>query len=381
MSLHGHRKMAVADHDFTKASVVPSVAMICSIPSDTTSSFYTGQVHVGIKDAIFESSSPLRHATELNRILTSIDDTHPILMLYTDGGPDHRLTYISVQLTLIALFLLRNLDMLFAFRTPPYHSRRNPVERIMSILNLALQSVCLMRTSMDRRFEQKIAKCNSMEDVRHQAEATSGFKDAFVDSIEPVKVLLQSLFLRLELKGEQFQCFNSADSVSMDALWNALLVIDSTLTQSLTEKSCLSQHPELEHFLKTHCRIRHYSFVMRKCGLDSCSICKSPRLPKDVFDDLNFLPDPMPSADQDHYQPFSAVYGTETNASYRPSLASSQAKGHEIPFSPSAQTARTVGEIVRCQECDFPRVIYAARKLSGLEKVQLKAVLDDYCYT
>ena len=66
-----HRKLAVADHDFTKASVIPSVAMICNIPPDVTGSFYAGQVHIGVKDAIFEPSSPLRHVTELNGILNS----------------------------------------------------------------------------------------------------------------------------------------------------------------------------------------------------------------------------------------------------------------------------------------------------------------------
>ena len=337
-------------------------------------------MHVGTKDAIFEPSSPLRHATELNGILNSIDDTHLILMLYTKGGPDHRLTYLSVQLTLIALFLSRDLDMVVAVRTPPYHSWRNPVERIMSILNLALQSVGLMQTKMDQRFEQAMSKCKSMEDVRQQAEALPGFQDAFIDSIEPVKVLLQSLFPRLELKGEQFQTFTSANSITMDTIWNALLVIDSTLTQNVTAKSCLPKHPTLQHFLETHCHIRHYTFGVKKCGLGTCSICKPPRLPKEVFGHLAFIPDPMPSVDPNHYKPFSAVYGIkQTNESYRPSMTTSS--GHRIPFSPSAQTARTVGEFVRCKECEFPRVIYAARKLAWLEKKQLKVALSDYWYT
>ena len=114
--------MTATDHDFTKASIIPSVAMICNIPPDFRGSFYTGQVHVGIKDVILQPFSPLRHATELNGILTLVDDTHPILMLYTDGGPDHCLMDLSVQLTLIALFLSTDLDMVVAVRTPPYHS-------------------------------------------------------------------------------------------------------------------------------------------------------------------------------------------------------------------------------------------------------------------
>lgn len=88
--------------------------------------------------------------------------------------------------------------------------------------------------------------------------------------------------------------------------------------------------------------------------------------------------DPMPSVDANHYQPFSAVYGKQTTDSHCPSLTGS--KNHGIPFSPSAQTTRTVGEVVLCKECNFPGVIYAACKLSVLEKVQVKAVLSDYWY-
>ena len=101
--------------------------------------FYLGNVFIGIKDAVFEHSTPLRHATEIYNILQSQSLMKPILFVYSDGGPDHRLTYMSVKLTLICLFLKLDLDYLCAGRTAPYHSWRNPVERVMSILNLGLQ--------------------------------------------------------------------------------------------------------------------------------------------------------------------------------------------------------------------------------------------------
>ena len=88
---------------------------------------------MGVKDAAFEPSSPVRHMAEVNSILTS-NLTFPILFLYTDGGPDHRLTYISVQISLICLFLKLDLDYLCAARNAPYHSWRNPVERINKCL-------------------------------------------------------------------------------------------------------------------------------------------------------------------------------------------------------------------------------------------------------
>ncbi len=84
-----------------------------------------------------------------------------ILFLYTDGGPDHRLTYISVQLSLIALFRHLNLDLLIAGRTAPSHSWANPVERIMAIVNLGFQCVGVMRKKMADDFEKCAFRCKT----------------------------------------------------------------------------------------------------------------------------------------------------------------------------------------------------------------------------
>lgn len=70
-----------------------------------------------------------------------------MLAIYSDGGPDHRCTYVSVQYSIIYLFLKLNLDMVVLARTPPGSSWKNPAERVMSQLNLALQSVGLMRST------------------------------------------------------------------------------------------------------------------------------------------------------------------------------------------------------------------------------------------
>ena len=64
-----------------------------------------------------------------------------VLFVYTDGGPDHRTTFVSVQLSLIALFLNLNPDLLIAARTAPHQSWRNPVKCIMSI---GFQSISIM---------------------------------------------------------------------------------------------------------------------------------------------------------------------------------------------------------------------------------------------
>ena len=58
-----------------------------------------------------------------------------VVFMYTDGGSDHCLTLKSVQLALIALFIMNDLDLFVAARTCPGHSFANPAERVMAILN------------------------------------------------------------------------------------------------------------------------------------------------------------------------------------------------------------------------------------------------------
>jgi hypothetical protein len=134
-------EMSAYDHDFNKLSLTPSVSLFVDIPDNITESFYQGQVYISYKDTVFQPSCGLMHATELhiNFEKQFEDKTYKpnILLLYTDGRPDHRCTYRSVQISLILLFLHGNFDFLCAVRTAPYNSWANPAERIMSILNLA----------------------------------------------------------------------------------------------------------------------------------------------------------------------------------------------------------------------------------------------------
>lgn len=76
-----------------------------------------------LKDGILEPSSALRHCTKLLHALEFTNShPNPILCLYTDGGPDHRTNFLSVQVALIGLFWILDLDMLVAARTAPHNS-------------------------------------------------------------------------------------------------------------------------------------------------------------------------------------------------------------------------------------------------------------------
>ena len=63
--VHSNTSFQVADHGFTRFSVIPSVALLVDIPDKISWLWYDGDVHVLYKDSAFKPSSPIYHATEL----------------------------------------------------------------------------------------------------------------------------------------------------------------------------------------------------------------------------------------------------------------------------------------------------------------------------
>ena len=304
-----------------------------------------------------------------------------MLFLYTDGGPDHRLTYTSVQVSLIALFRIPDLDMLCVARTAPYHSWRNPVERVMSLLNMGLQSVGLMRKKMSDEDEEAISGCNSLNQLRQAALKMPHIKEACLDSVEPVKILLQDIFGRILLKEKNIKSYQSATDEEIATFQKALSTIDESIEQGEKfKKASLKDHTKLSEFYNHCCQVRHYSFCVKKCGKTNCHICLPPRLPHEDFQKLSFLPDPVPQEDG-HYKPFDSVYGTDTSEEHRPSLQKRPNRQKTLPFVASVQHARNTNLMVQCEECEMWRLVYSKYKLNKSEKSSLQSVFEDFTYT
>ena len=60
--------------------------------------------------------------------------------------------------------------MLIALRIASYQSQNNSTKRIISILNLALQGVALVRETISRDMEILFNKANTLEEIRKAAE-------------------------------------------------------------------------------------------------------------------------------------------------------------------------------------------------------------------
>ena len=247
-------QLLAGDHDFTKFSVIPSVVLLTEIPEEFSGSWYSGQVFVMLKEGAFEPSSPARHSMELGAIIEQRAPNRQVLFIYSDDGPDHRLTYLSVK---VALIVKLNLG--------PYHSYRNSVEHIMSILNLGLQAVALARQQMPDEMETEAARCNSLKTLRKVAERRPEFRSACLDSVAPAKVLLTDIVRRLELKEKKFEVFTAATQEELDAFWTSQLAVDAEFQRQCTDSiSAKDFSPRLAEFLAHWCRQRHYFFDILK---------------------------------------------------------------------------------------------------------------------
>ena len=69
-----------------------------------------------IKIIATEPSSAMRNAAELKETLQkkygSVELIPPIIILYTDGGPEHRTNFFSVKIAITVLYHSLNADMI-----------------------------------------------------------------------------------------------------------------------------------------------------------------------------------------------------------------------------------------------------------------------------
>jgi len=110
------------------------------------------------------------HCAQLIATLRAKGLKPTVLVLQTDGGPDHSLKRLATKLALIAMFKDIDLDHLVVLRCAPNGSAMNKVERSMSVLNIPLAHVALKRGEMPAWAEEAVKNCNSMASVRVVAE-------------------------------------------------------------------------------------------------------------------------------------------------------------------------------------------------------------------
>lgn len=102
----------------------------------------------------------------------------------------------------------------------------------MSILNLGLQCVGLMRKKMSKEFEQVLKQCNSIKDIRNATKNYPNLQQELNNSLQLVKDLLNSIFARQSLKTELFTTVNAATTEEIDQIFDAILELDQTMLKT-----------------------------------------------------------------------------------------------------------------------------------------------------
>ena len=93
MLVANNESFQVGDHHFSTISLIPTVILVIDIPESVDKSWYGEKACVGIKMSATDPSTALRNATEVADVFIEKLDTKeavpPVLILYTDGGPEH----------------------------------------------------------------------------------------------------------------------------------------------------------------------------------------------------------------------------------------------------------------------------------------------------
>ena len=136
---------------------------------------------------MFDPSNVFDHCAQLIDIIEKQHWEPTVLVLQTDGGPDHSLKQVAVEFALIAMFKELNLDHLVILRGAPNGSARNKIERCMSVLNIAAAHTSLQRGEMPKWAESRLANCNSMAALRTAAEKVNEDRSKAVIRVRKIK--------------------------------------------------------------------------------------------------------------------------------------------------------------------------------------------------
>ncbi|XP_060552756.1 uncharacterized protein LOC132714041 [Ruditapes philippinarum] len=329
--------LVAGDHDITKSSLTPSVSLQCEIPDSSEHSFVRGKVHVTVNDSVFQSSNPFRHAATLVKIVKHQPNIN-ILILYTDGGTDHRNTLASVQCSAVCLFKELNVDMLVMCRCAPGHSWRNPAERIMSLLNIGLQNCSLERQQCNDEIEKHLKKYGNMKEIREKSSPE--VKQAYIEAVESVQSIVRNRFSKLKLKGEGVQVLDPVTEEDIDLCKRHLRELFPELNLGKLVKNVTKKVLSLTKWMENHCRERHYSFQIKKCDDESC--CRKSQLSENVH--LDWLPDPVLLDDKEHYRSYKDSKGKVTDESDRPTFKESERKKVTKPRTAKKRALNETGD-------------------------------------
>ena len=195
------------DHDFHLASLITSVDLELTVPDSLHDSWHRGKVSCTIRDAVFNSTNAWKHCSQLalrliRQSAKKLNIVEPsslkyfflltreekqkimlfipsVLLILTDGGGDHKNTFVRNKAAYAALLKFLDLDELVIFR--------NVLDKSSRSLNLGLMHLALERDKCRSDMVEKIVtNCNSMSDLRSKAKTNQNVEDKFKSCLKDI---------------------------------------------------------------------------------------------------------------------------------------------------------------------------------------------------
>ena len=213
-------------------------------------------------------STAMRHMAELVPLLSEEDrESRHITIIGTDGGPDHNVTHVRVQLSLIQFALEQDFDVLVAIRTAPNSSVTNPAERCMSTVNIALNGLALSCNVLEPEEMARIRNLNLKKQWRDAASNDSTISELAWRGTADARALLETRFSSLQYKGKPFTV--SKPAAFMDQTWTQGDLFPNILFDKVS-KAELFRDLDFVEFAKDHLVCLQYSFQFKKCLRAGC---------------------------------------------------------------------------------------------------------------
>lgn len=129
-----------------------------------------------------------------------------------------------------------------------------------------------------------------------------------------------------------------------------------------------------------HANSTHYSFQLKKCN--SCAYCtmNPPRMPENKFEDLHFLPVPLPG-ENNQYMSFTELYGQNNKEEHRPGATHNAEENVNDKLRRDLFKNVKVRDVILCSECSKPRCIFAEKKLTREQDELILRIKEESFYT
>lgn len=153
-----------------------------------------------------------------------------------------------------------------------------------------------------------------------------------------------------------------AEILEMKNVLKPLMPPDSNMNFEKVTKAAMMKTQKVKEFFEKHVKDNHYAFQIKKCNDSNCEY-HAPVRASEEFKNLKWLP--MPTLNSSgNYKSFDETYGDAPTDIDRPGRAKITNKPKQLDWQISTFRARM---IIKCTECEFPRILYSKLRLSPLD--------------